>query len=168
MKLRGISTLSVAFGVLASMLSAAHAADSEGPTITYDVGGSSGNTNGKGYMEAHVGVNYFILPWLKWRNAPFYRFRSDFPAAYGLDSSLLGTHTVALADQLSATLGVGGGYRLINTGNSAPFAEGQLGIGATGLRIQGSVKKVFHSAVRPGAKDDMIYTITFGGSGVVF
>lgn len=151
------------------MLSAAVAADSEGPTITYDIGGSSGNTNGKGYVEAHVGINYFLQPWLKWRNAPFYRFASDLPAAYGLDSSLLGTHTVALADQLNASLGVGGGYRVINTaGQSAPFAEGQLGIGATGLRIQGSVKKVFHSAIRPGAKDDMIYTITLGGSGVVF
>lgn len=162
------SFLSVVCGVSACVFSATSAAEPESPTITYDVGGSSGNVNGKGYVEAHVGINYFIQPWLKWRNAPFYRFRSDFPAAYGLDSSLLGTHTLALADQLNATLGVGGGYRLINTGKSAPFAEGQLGIGAQGLRIQGSVKKVFNSAIRPGAKDDMIYTITLGGSGVVF
>lgn len=150
------------------MLPAAFAADSSQPTITYDVGGSSGNVNGKSYMEVNVGINYFLLPWLKWRNAPFYRFRSDIPAAYGLDSSLIGTTTLELAEQTHLNLGVGGGYRLINTGKSAPFAEGQVGFGVGGMRIQGSVKRVFNASVRPGSKDDTIYSITFGGSGVVF
>ncbi len=166
--MRSWKFLLAALALSISQGSPSRAAESESPTITYDVGGSSGNVNGHGYMEAQIGINYFVLPWLKWRNAPFYRFRSDLPASYGLDSSLMGTHTFLLADQTNLNLGVGGGYRFINTNKSAPFAEGQLGFSAGGLRIQGSVKQVFNSAVTPGAKNDTIYTLTFGGSGVVF
>lgn len=141
----------------------------EQPTVTYDVSGSSGSTNGTNtYTEVQLGVNYFIQPWLKWRNAPFYRFRSTQAAAYGLDSSLLGTTALPISEGLIANVGVGGGYRLINTGMSAPFAEGTGGVNVGGLRLQGSVKRVFNSVVRKGAREDTIYTITIGGSGVVY
>jgi len=147
----------------------AAAEPAEPPTVTYDIGGSSGSSNGSTtYTEVQLGVNYFILPWLKWRNAPFYRIRSTLPAAYGLDSSLIGTTSLPLTEGASANFGLGGGYRLINTGKSAPFAEGSAGISVGGVRIQGSVKRVFNSVARKGAREDTIYSITFGGGGVLF
>lgn len=145
------------------------AAEPEHPTVTFDVGGSSGSSNGSTtYTEVQLGVNYFVQPWLKWRNAPFYRIHGTQPAAYGLDSSLLGTTSLPLSEGTSANVGLGGGYRLINTGKSAPFAEGTAGINVAGVRIQGSVKRVFNSVVRKGAREDTIYSITFGGSGVLY
>src|SRR4051812_25845995 len=64
--------------------------------LTFDAGGSSSFSGGSNAFEGHLGINYYVLPWLAWRNSPFFRAQSGMDSSFGLDSSLEGHISYAL------------------------------------------------------------------------
>src|SRR4051812_3791834 len=80
--------------------------------VTIDAGGASNLSNNSAAYEAHLGVNLFILSWLTWRNAPFYRTQTGRESSYGLDSSIAGQQEIALSPDLTGHGRLGGGYRV--------------------------------------------------------
>jgi len=133
--------------------------------LTYDVGGSTGNSGGASFYEMHLGIDYYILQWLVWRNAPFYRLPSHSTASFGLDSSLEGHYALDLAPDFKPSLQGGAGYRITNIHENAPFLEGGMGLHIKGLSINASVKYIMHSVVTKGDANEKIYTIGFSGGG---
>lgn len=152
-----------AFAVVVSLALPAMAA-SEHPTLTYDLGVSTGRYGGHTYYEANLGLNYFAEDWLAWRNAIFGRIDDPSRNVYGLDTSLR-----AIADIGDARTGltafVGPGFRFANGVSSAPFAEEGLVIHLGGLSIGGGAKQVFNSLTHTGEADDMQYFVILGGGG---
>jgi hypothetical protein len=136
-----------------------------GPRFTYDLGASFGSSSGTSFYEINFGLNYFILPWFVFRNAPFYRFQSGADALYGLDSSLRASHTFDLADAFKPGVLGGAGYRIANASRSAPFGELGLSIQAGSLNIGASVKAIFNEVVNNHHANEMIYSFNLSGSG---
>jgi hypothetical protein len=128
------------------------------PAFEFNLAGAAGSAGGQSFFEIQLGVNTVFLPWLVWRNAPFYRFGSNTRDVFGLDSSVLGR--VALTSALS--LDAGGGYRLATQGQSAPFLEARVGLSRSNLFFQVGVKYLMGSLVRAGGSNDWLYSI--GGS----
>jgi hypothetical protein len=134
------------------------ARETDYPAFEFNLAGGAGSAGGQSFFELQLGVNTVFLPWLVWRNAPFYRFGSNAADVFGLDSSLLGR--VALTSALG--LDAGGGYRLATQGQSAPFIEARLGLSLSNVFLQVGVKYLMGSLVRAGGTNDWLYSI--GGS----
>ena len=143
----------------------AHSKKDDYAKFQYDLGGSVGGSGGESYYEMHLGLDYFILRWLVWRNAPFYRLPSNSVALYGLDSSLQGRHQFNLSQDIAPHFNLGAGYRLATQGSSVPFVEAGLGCAVKKINIGASVKYLLYSAVGDGRVNEKIYTINFSGSG---
>lgn len=126
------------------------------PQFGFDLGGAAGSTSGSSFFEIGLGVNALFVPWLVWREAPFYRFRSNQAGVLGLDSSLLGR--APLGDS-GVTLLAGGGYRLATQGLSAPFLEGGVNLRLANLALHLGLKYLFNSVNTPGAPNDFIYSV---------
>ncbi len=132
--------------------------------FSIDLGGSSNFNQDSSVFEANVGVNYYVMRWLVWRNAPFYRSQTGMNAAFGLDSSLQGVFRERLAEGIEPNLRLGGGYRVINIGgSSAPFLEGGAGLNVQGITVGASAKRIFHSVVTTGMANETLYSLTFSG-----
>ena len=133
--------------------------------FTYDIGLATGSTQGHDFLEYHFGLNYHMLEWLAWRNSFFYQSIEGADSRYGLDSTgnLLGN--VKLTEDITWRMNAGAGYRLLSAGKSAPLIEGGTGFNFGGLSLGAGAKIVLNSLVDSSAKDDVIYTIQFGGQG---
>ena len=136
-----------------------------------DLGFSTGSQNDVSYGEANIGLSYYFLDWLAWRNSVFYRFvnKSDDDVqvddAYGLDSSLRGIFRAPLGSSSGATLFGGPGVRFPSEGQSTPFAEAGLVLKIFGFSIGGGAKVMFTKMVDDEAlENDTQYFIVLSGS----
>jgi hypothetical protein len=134
--------------------------------ITYDLGASTGQFLGRSYTEATLGVNLYFNEYFAWRNAGFARFVQDRENVYGLDSSARGVFSAA-GSGLGFTVFGGPGYRFVNRGDHAPFAEAGLVLRAGGLSVGGGVKTLMNSWVRSGAENDTQYFLILAGGGTL-
>lgn len=130
-------------------------AEREYPAFEINVGAAAGSTGGQSYFEIQAGVNTLFLPWLVWRNAPFYRFRSNLPNALGIDSSVLGR--LSLGD--SFWFDGGAGYRLATESLSAPFLEARASLNLPSFFVALGVKYLLNSVMRAGASNDVLYSV---------
>ena len=135
-------------------------------TLTYDLGISFGTYNKKSYTEVDLGLNYFFLQWLAWRNAVFYRGIENGDNFSGLDSSAR-----AIYDSPSSNLGFttfgGVGYRFANHDANAPFLEAGLSLKLAGIRIGGGVKSVLYSMKNSNSDNDNSFFLILGGGGAL-
>ncbi len=123
----------------------------------FDGGGSVGSSNRGSFYEINLGVSYFVTEWLIWRNAPFFRFQSGATNSFGLDSSVRGQYSPPVAAEFSPTLMVGAGFRFINTGSHAPFAEAGLGLRVSDIQIQLGVKYIAGKLLDANVEDEVIF-----------
>jgi len=133
--------------------------------FTFDLGLSTGSYGGKNYFEYNLGVNFFPITWISWRNAFFYRSQQDSYSYYGLDSSLRGHAYLAFTEASGLVLHAGAGSRFPNEGDITPFLEAGGGISATNLFIGAGVKHLLHSLVRKGAENETILMISLAARG---
>lgn len=134
--------------------------------VTVDIGGSSNFSNNEAAYEAHLGVNLYLLSWLSWRNAPFYRTQTGRESSYGLDSSIAGQQEIALGQDLTGHGRLGGGYRVTSeSGASAPFVELALGGKLKGLGATLSAKRIFHRVnSTAGLPDETLFSFDIAGA----
>jgi hypothetical protein len=142
------------------------------PTLTYDLGVSTGSYNGTNYNEINLGLNWHLNSFTTWRNALYSRFGSQEAASQGLDSSLRFDYNY-LADggAFGFNLFGGPGYRFSKKDQSASFLEGGLKLKLAGLTVGGGVKILNYSD--PGtnadgtarAKQDTTLFLILAGSG---
>ena len=141
------------------------------PTFTYDLGASTGTYNNLSYTEITVGLNWYLLDYLVWRNAIFSRFGSQISTIAGLDSSI---RFVFDAETDNSKLGIGffagPGYRFSDTNDSGVFGEAGVVLKAVGLAIGVGVKSLIYN--NPGTnpdgsnrpkQDNVIFIILAGG-----
>lgn len=131
----------------------------------FDGGGSIGSSNRGSFQEVNLGVSYYVLEWLIWRNAPFFRFQSGASNSYGLDSSIRGQYAIPAAPDFSPAIALGAGFRFINTGRHAPFAEVGLGARVSEVSIQLGVKYIVGKWVDESSENEMIFNGGFTASG---
>lgn len=131
--------------------------------LTFDLGASGGSSNGVGYTEINLGLNAYFYDWLAWRNAVFGRLMSGATNVYGLDSSLRGIFD--MSGPVGFTAFAGPGYRFVNQGSGAPFAEIGLVIKLPGFALGGGVKTVLTSLSQSGAANDTQYFLILAGGG---
>jgi len=134
-----------------------------GKKITFDLGLSSGASNGSGYLELNLGVNYYLKPWLIFRNAPFYRRAVGESKIFGLDSSLNGVTSLELGKVAGVNFLAGGGYRFRNVGTSAPFLEGAVGVNLAGFGIQLGIKQIYNSMIDEASDNETQFIVQAGG-----
>lgn len=109
--------------------------------LTWDIGVSTGQVNKVSYSEASLGLNWYFLEWMAWRNAAFARFLSGESTIGGVDTSLRPIFHFG-DNKLGLTTFFGPGYRFVSKGVNAPFGEagliahiGQLSLGVGGKAI---------------------------------
>jgi len=141
-----------------------------GPTLTYDLGASTGSLNDSRYVEAQLGLNWFVQDWLIWRNAGFYRSVSSAEDYFGLDTSIRLRAQVG-DGPLSLQVFGGPGLRFPSFGPVAPLAEGGLIVGLGGLRIGGGVRVIFNEWIAErgseAAVNDVMYFLILSGGGIL-
>ncbi|PWU20504.1 MAG: hypothetical protein C5B49_04180 [Bdellovibrio sp.] len=142
--------------------------------MSWDLGAATGSYGGSSYTEANLGLNWFLLDYLNWRNALFGRFVSGADNVFGLDSSLrLQTFLSTESGGLGVGFFAGPGYRFARSDYSAAFLEGGVQFKLGGLRIGGGVKQFYYS--NPGLdvlgnrlpNTDTVYFIILSGGGVL-
>ena len=137
----------------------------ESGRLTYDLGVSSGKSGDVTYSEIDLGLNFFIQPFLAWRNAIFARFVSEADNIYGLDSSARFIFNTRLSERSGVTTFGGPGVRVPSEGDVVPFVEGGLIFKAGGLSLGGGAKAIFNKAIDEDAENDTQYFIILSGSG---
>ncbi len=133
------------------------------PKFTLDLGVSLGSYGETNYTEASLGLNTYFMDWFIWRNAGFGRFASGIDDVYGLDSSLRAVGRMGTS-ALGLTAFAGPGYRTVNKGDNAPFAEAGVILRLGGFSLGGGAKVLYYSS-REGdlPKRDTIYFIILAG-----
>lgn len=142
--------------------------------MTYDLGGASGSDNGDSYAEIHLGLNWFMVDWLNWRNAIFTRFGTDLPSVNGLDSSLLATLALETSGHgFGVELFAGPGLRFATANNSGAFVEGGMVFNLAGLHIGAGARCIDYYNNRydnlgdPLAKNETQFFVILSGGGVL-
>jgi hypothetical protein len=143
-------------------------------TLSYDVSVSSGTYDNRTYSELQLGLNWYALDWLNWRNSVFQRFgSSDLDIVTGFDTAFLFTKD-AVAD--GGTFGIQGfigpGYRFATKDNSGAFAEAGLIFAAGPLRVGVGAKSLYYSNPRVDStgresprNDNQVFFILAGSFG---
>lgn len=134
--------------------------------LTYDLGVSAGSINDESYLEAGLGLNFYFVDWLAWRNAVFYRMMNESDDYYGLDTSARAIGSLDLGIG-SLTAFAGPGFRFVSEGTNAPFAEGGLVLKFVGLAIGGGVKTIFNNVIDDDIPDDTQFFIILSGAGSI-
>lgn len=151
---------------------ASFAAAQSKPTLTYDLGASTGTYNGYGYTEINLGLNWNLYDYLTWRNSFFSRSVQSLSSVSGLDSSARFSWDVS-TDGGGLGLGVfaGPGVRFSKKENSATFVEAGLTVKLGGINIGGGFKTLFYNSPGTDAagddlpKSDTGYFIVLSGGG---
>lgn len=140
--------------------------------LSYDLGGSTGSVNQYSYSELHLGLNWFVIDWLNWRNAVFTRFGTNVESVTGLDSSLLATYSVATdGGGLGFQIFAGPGVRIASGNNNAATAEAGLVLQLGGLQVGGGARYLSYTDSRkdhfgvPLPKDETQLFLILGGGG---
>lgn len=134
------------------------------PTLTWDLGASTGKAGGVSYTEANLGLNYYLKSWLVWRNALWGRFASGIDTIYGLDSSIRFIYATG-SRSLGFTAFAGPGYRFASQGISPPFAEAGVVFKLGGFNLGGGVKSLFFNMVNSTYEADTQFFIILSGGG---
>jgi hypothetical protein len=152
--MKWIFCLSLIFSSLVSSAQVRKAPRSaERPTLTYDLGISTGSYNGVSYNEINLGLNWHLNNFLTWRNAMFSRMGTGEVAASGLDTSLRLDYNYLNANSNFGLNVFGGpGYRISKKEQSAAFLEGGVKVKAGGLSIGAGLKVLQYS--NPGSNAD--------------
>lgn len=168
-----------AFAICCAILfgaNSAHAARAQvyHPTLSYDLSGSSGTYGDLTYSEIQLGLNWYVVDWLNWRNSVFTRFGSKIDTVTGIDTALLAT-TEAFTE--GGGLGIrafaGPGYRIANRDNSAVFGEAGLVFALGGLHLGVGLKSLYYNSPRVDSngyvypKNDNQIFLIIGGGGVL-
>ena len=156
--------------LLTSTTFAQRSASKEKPLVDVDIGGSSGNYNGRTYSEINLGVNVNFTEWLTWRNAGFKRFSSaPDKEITGLDSTMRLISTSHF-DGGAFRLFAGAGYRFADPSEkNAMVGEAGLGINIGRFGLGGGAKYLKYDKVQFDSnqvetkKDDISYFITVSG-----
>ncbi len=148
------------------------AATSTKPTLTYDLGASTGTYNGYGYTEINLGLNWNLYDYLTWRNSFFSRSVQSLSSVSGLDSSARFSWDVTTeGGGLGLGVFAGPGVRFSKKENSATFVEAGLTVKLGGINIGGGFKTLFYnspgtdSSGRDLPKSDTGYFIVLSGGG---
>ncbi len=137
--------------------------DDDFPRFTIDLGVSIGSYDDRNYTEASLGLNTYFKDWLIWRNAAFGRFVSEADDIYGLDSSLRAVGRVGRNSNVGLTAFAGPGYRMVNKGDGAPFAEAGAILRLGGFSLGGGAKVLFYGEREGLPNQDTIYFIILAG-----
>jgi hypothetical protein len=132
--------------------------------LTWDLGASMGSSGGVNYTEANVGLNYFFLDWIAWRNAVFARFTTP-ENVYGLDTSLRAFANLGLTEKSSMTFFGGPGFRFITKGTNVPFLEGGVIAKLGSFNIGGGAKYFMLKSVDSSQTDETQYFLILSGGG---
>lgn len=138
--------------------------DSAYAKLTWDLGASAGSSGGNSYTEGSVGLNYFLMDWLAWRNALFARFTTP-ENVYGLDSSLRAFANLGLTEKSSMTFFGGPGFRFISKGQNTPFVEGGVVAKLGGFNIGGGAKHFLLKSMDPTLADETQFFLILSGGG---
>lgn len=144
---------------------------SEGSTLTYDLGASSGSYGGESYSELNLGLNWYLQNWLNWRNAVFARFGNG-ETNSGLDTSLR-LESNNQGDNFGLKLFAGPGYRFSTRDLSAAFGEAGVIFRVGGLSLGAGLKAMYYPNPGTDSKgetlshSDTTYFLIIGGGGVL-
>ena len=123
------------------------------PTLTYDLGLSSGTYNGSSYTELNLGLNWRFMDNLIWRNSVFSRSGTNVNSGAGLDSSARVTFDLDGGEQgLRFNFYAGPGIRLSNKENTGIFGEAGITARIAGLAIGLGYKTLQYND--PGTNSD--------------
>lgn len=149
--------------------------ESRRSNLRWDLGASVGSYAGSSYSEIDLGLNWYLLDSINFRNVLFSRFGNSSNSASGLDSSL----RFEYADQtegggMGFRFFAGPGVRISNANNSGVFGEAGAIFKLGGLNIGGGVKALSYTS--PG-KDtvtgqtlpstDVSYFVVLSGGGTL-
>jgi len=90
--------------------------------LRLDFGAAGGSVAGAGFAEMAVGLEYFMMERLSWRNAVFYRLNKGSADIMGFDSSVRGNGNLPLGGLRLRGI-IGAGFRFATRGQEAPFVE---------------------------------------------
>lgn len=140
--------------------------------LSYDLGGSSGSYGNQTYTEINLGLNWYVVDWLNWRNAVFTRFGSNIDSVTGLDSSLRLTYTAESQDGgLGFQAFAGPGFRFASANNNAALAEAGVLLRLGGLVIGGGARALSYLETRTDSlnrtlpKEETQVFLILGGGG---
>ncbi len=134
------------------------------PQFSWDLGAAAGSYDNRTYSEVQLGVNWYFLNWLAWRNAGFMRFVNP-ENIYGLDTSMRASVSPNILHAVGFTLFGGPGYRFQSKGDAVPFLEGGLELHMFGLNIGGGAKSLMYSLNDSKKSNDVQYFLILSGSG---
>lgn len=135
--------------------------------LRLDAGGAGGSVLGQNFFEGFVGLEYFMMERLSWRNAFFYRFARAGTDSFGLDSSVRGNGNLPLGALRLRGI-IGAGYRFATPDGSAPFAEAGAYATLRGFDVGVMVKYLAHSLANSATPNVFIYSIVLSGSAGFF
>ncbi len=142
------------------------------PTLTYDLGASTGTYNENSYSEINLGLNWYLTEHVVWRNSLFTRFGSNIDGSSGLDTSARWVANTPASENFVFGVFAGPGYRISNKENSGIFAEAGFLLKAFGLGAGLGFKSLTYNS--PGTNsngteraktDTTIFIILAGGGG---
>ncbi|MBO9668110.1 MAG: hypothetical protein J7501_15015 [Bdellovibrio sp.] len=155
--------------LLTSTLSFAQSTNSN---LTYDLTGGFGTYNGNSYTEIDLGLNWYFIDWLNWRNSLFTQFGSTINTVFGLDTALLAN---AVLYNSSGSFGIEGyigpGLRFANEDSSGVFGKAGLTFAIGRLRIGGGAQVTHYYETRRDRDgfrlpdDEVQYFLVLSGGG---
>jgi hypothetical protein len=167
MSLQKLSLVVLVFSFLTSSLKAQ-------AQLTYDVGGTSGSSNGTSYSELNLGLNWQFSDYFTWRNAFFHRNVVGQNSVSGIDSSLRYIWSWSSeSENLGFKFFAGPGYRFASENNAALLTEAGVGFKFFGIGLGLGVKSLFYqdpgsdSAGKKRESNDVSYFVTISGSGAL-
>jgi hypothetical protein len=137
------------------------------PRLTYDIGLASGSYSGKSYLELNLGLNYYFLPYLNFRNAVFYRSVTEGDAMYGLDTSMQAGSYFGITESSRLNYDIGVGYRFASKKQSAPFVVAGAMFSSSGFSLGLRVKQIYHSVHELDDEDETIVSVILAGGGTL-
>jgi hypothetical protein len=148
-------------------------AEPEG-TVTWDLGVASGKYQSSNapypditFTEGDVGLNWFFIDYVAWRNAVFVRFPTGEKTVEGIDSGLRLQSRIDFGARSGLNLFTGAGFRFENLGGNVPFGEIGLSVQVSGLTIGGGAKVFFEKLINASTPTYVQYFIILSGSGVL-
>lgn len=159
------------FLILSLSLSTSFAQGKES-SLTYDLSGGVGSYNGNSYTEIDLGLNWYVLDWLNWRNSVFTQFGSTINSIYGLDTALMaGTSFYSSGGKLGIELFAGPGLRFASEDSNGAFGKAGAILVLGGLRLGGGAQVTHYYNTRKDKdafelpQDEVQYFIILSGGG---
>ena len=134
--------------------------------LTWDIGASTGQTNKANYSEIGVGVNWYFLDWMAWRNAAFARFQTGENAAAGIDTSVRPIFHFG-DNKFGLTTFFGPGYRFVTRGVNAPFGEAGVVFNISQVSVGVGGKAIMNEWSNSRYENDTQFFIILAGSGTL-